>query len=85
VASYTADEFSVVSRHGLRFIPDSARHGTTAGGTTITLPDKATAYALEDTLSAIAHRYGKRSAEIVAMQLEYPWPVPSNRKTYSEP
>lgn len=63
---------AVESRNGLRIVPDQIasdwppeRHLPQIG----TAPP---AKALDDTLTAIRARYGKSTAELVAMQLEYP-------------
>jgi putative intracellular protease/amidase len=67
---------AVESRHGIRIIAD----GRTAPphGSSVPVPDRKPADALDQTLKSIEARYGGRTADVVAMQLEYPgghaWP-----------
>ena len=62
----------ITTEHGLRIVPD--RIGEDAAG----LPPAPTFFehppadALDNTLAAIAERYGQSTTDIVAMQLEYP-------------
>jgi putative intracellular protease/amidase len=69
--TFVAREGVVTSREGIRIVPDqfasqwpSARR--------ISLGDSKPARQLDETLAAIADRYGQRTGEVVAMQLEYP-------------
>lgn len=56
-------------RHGLRVLPD--RVGALPAATDV-VPLRALDRALDD----IGQRYGRRTAEFVGLQLEYPWPAP---------
>lgn len=71
-ATYAASTDAVESRNGVRIIPDllgtewpEDRHVSTSS-------DRLPADALDRTLDAITARYGERTADVVAMQLEYP-------------
>lgn len=68
--TFAALEGPVVSRSGLRLLPD----GTAARGERLApaLWTRPAAQALDASLEAIASRYGPRTADVVAMQLEYP-------------
>lgn len=73
VTTVSANNANVTTRHGLQIIPDQtvdAGNGKT--GVTID-PSTPAAMALRQTLEAISARYGKPTASVVAMQLEYPW------------
>lgn len=61
---------AVESRHGIRIIPDerTARSQRSA----MPVPDRQPAMAPDQTLADIEARYGRRTADVVAMQLEYP-------------
>ncbi len=60
------------SRNGLRILPDQVTGDWPADRLVPALEQKRPAEALELTLDAIASRYGLPTADIVAMQLEYP-------------
>jgi hypothetical protein len=62
------DGAPVVTRHGLRVLPDRV-------GSSPDLPPVASAHparAIDVALAAIATRYGQSTADFVAMQMEYP-------------
>ena len=62
---------AIVSANGVRILPDGvAEPGRQPLAFT---QDARPADTLDDTLSAIAGRYGPRTASVVAMELEYPW------------
>ncbi|MEO4001415.1 DJ-1/PfpI family protein [Mesorhizobium sp. CAU 1732] len=63
---------AVESRNGVRLIPDRVDAGMPEERRVSTFPDRKPADALDLTLDAIAVRYGERTTDIVAMQLEYP-------------
>lgn len=70
-----SDQPEVATRSGLRIVPDRVGVQQPASRTVAvgTLPP---AQALDQTLGAIAKRYGAATASVVAMQLEYPgWPA----------
>jgi hypothetical protein len=71
VVTYAATADARVTRNGLRIIPDEV---ATSWPEETTLPaiDTAPAQALDRTLQDIGGRYGERTADFVAMQLEYP-------------
>ncbi|MHC4042754.1 DJ-1/PfpI family protein [Bradyrhizobium sp. 23AC] len=60
------------SRGGLRILPDKVAADWPASLTPPDTVDLPPARALDQTLSAIDARYGARTADFVAMQLEYP-------------
>jgi putative intracellular protease/amidase len=66
-----AAEGAVESRNGLHILPDRAA-AWPAERLLPALKDRRPAVALEQALSGIADRYGRRTASFVAMQLEYP-------------
>lgn len=67
---------SVTSRNGTRIIPDRTSPASTVSGR-LSLPDGRTPVeSLDETLAEIGERYGERTADIVAMQLEYPFTAP---------
>jgi putative intracellular protease/amidase len=63
---------AVATRSGLRIIPDQVAVDWPAGRRLPAFEDKRPAESLDDALQAIAARYGMRTAEFVATQLEYP-------------
>jgi putative intracellular protease/amidase len=63
---------AVESREGLRILPDQTAADWPDERLLPAIDDKAPATALDDTLGAIGTRYGARTADFVAMQLEYP-------------
>ncbi|AYN20048.1 DJ-1/PfpI family protein [Alcaligenes aquatilis] len=70
VVTFSATGDAVESRHGFRIIPDE-RTATTHSNPVSALKHKP-ADALDQTLADIAARYGGRTADVVALQLEYP-------------
>jgi hypothetical protein len=65
---------AVESRNGVRVVPDQAEKNRPQGGLVSVFPDVKAANALDLALDAITARYGKRTTDVVAMQLEYPRP-----------
>ena len=59
------------SRSGMRIVPDTGEAAAPSGAAPLALTDWPPANLLDDTLSAIGQRYEERTAEVVAMQLEY--------------
>ena len=72
VVSFAASTEAVGTRGGLRIVPDEARRDWPLGRDVSRFPDQPPAVALDRALAAIAARYGARTADAVAMQLEYP-------------
>lgn len=72
VTTFATGAQTVETLNGVRLIPDSAR--SVARPVPI-FPESPPAAALDRTLDAIAVRYGNRTADVVAMQLEYPRPA----------
>lgn len=63
---------AIETRSGIRILPDQAAADRPAGRMLLSIGDMHPAKALDETLRAIAARYGARTADFVAMQLEYP-------------
>jgi hypothetical protein len=68
----------VVSGEGVTFVTETETETETETGAraraTVTPSEGAPFVALDASLAAISERYGKRTAEFVAIQLEYAWP-----------
>jgi putative intracellular protease/amidase len=63
---------SVVSRNGIRIVPDRTAAGWRADQSVAGIGRQRPADALDDVLAAVRERYGTPTASMVAMQLEYP-------------
>jgi putative intracellular protease/amidase len=70
--TFAATADALETRNGLRVFPDQVAARWPAEQQLPAAADRQPAKALEDALSAIAARYGPRTADFVAMQLEYP-------------
>ncbi|PIP01183.1 DJ-1/PfpI family protein [Pleomorphomonas carboxyditropha] len=70
--TYAASPGAVESCNGIRIIPDRSGIDWPADRRVPTFPDRKPANALDHALDAIAARYGARTSNVVAMQLEYP-------------
>ncbi len=70
--SYAGSPDAVVTMSGIRVVPDRAGTDWPDGRRVSTFPDRKPADALDQTLDAIAARYGDSTTGVVAMQLEYP-------------
>ncbi|WP_028032708.1 DJ-1/PfpI family protein [Chelativorans sp. J32] len=64
----------VMTANGVRVLPDQPREDWPENGRVSTFADLPPASALDQTLQAIAERYGKATTNVVVMQLEYPRP-----------
>jgi len=74
---------AVETRDGIRILPDRISADWSPQKLVSTYPGTSPAVALDRTLAALATNYGKPTANVVAMQLEYPGPVtlsPSQRE-----
>jgi putative intracellular protease/amidase len=69
--SYAGSPAAVESRNGIRVIPDRTVADWPVDRRVSTFPDRKPADALDLVLDAIAARYGERTTNVVAMQLEY--------------
>jgi len=65
------------TRNGLRMLADHVAASWPAEHLIPAVGDRQPARALDDALQGITARYGMRTADFVAMQLEYPTPSPS--------
>ena len=66
---------AVETRNGVRLIPDETAADRPEGQRVYAFAGQRPAEALDRALLAIATAYGERTAEVVAMQLEYPRPI----------
>lgn len=64
---------AVETRNGVRVIPDQVAISWPADRLLQGFDDRPPAQALHDALQQITTRYGARTTDVVAMQLEYPW------------
>jgi transcriptional regulator GlxA family with amidase domain len=70
--TYAASTDAVKSRNGVRIVPDRVDGVLSEDRRVSTFPDHKPADALDLALEAIGARYGERTTDVVAMQLEYP-------------
>lgn len=70
--SYAGSPEAVVTMNGVRIVPDRAGTNWPESRRVSIFPDRKPAKAFDLTLEAIAARYGDGTADVVAMQLEYP-------------
>ncbi len=70
--TFAASTDSIETRNGIRIIPDKPATGRLADEYLYTIADPRPVDALDQALLAITARYGERTAQIIAMQLEYP-------------
>ena len=75
--SYPGSLDTVVTMNGIRIVPDRAGADRPEEQRVSTFPDRKPADAFDLTLDAIAARYGASTADVVAMQLEYPRQIAS--------
>ncbi|NUT13258.1 MAG: transcriptional regulator [Cupriavidus sp.] len=62
---------AVESRNGIRVLPDELAVNRQEKGRTLAFVDQKAAHALDQSLRAIEARYGRATADVVALQLEY--------------
>lgn len=72
--TFAADAGALQTRHGIRILPDRVASDWPMDRTLPAIADRP-ALALDHALAGIAARYGGRTADFVAMQLEYPRPA----------
>jgi transcriptional regulator GlxA family with amidase domain len=70
--TFAAKADAIQTRNGLRIRPDQATASWPAERSLPTIAERRPAEALDQALHAIEARYGTRTADVVAMQLEYP-------------
>jgi transcriptional regulator GlxA family with amidase domain len=70
--TFAASAGAVETRNGLRVVPDQVVKETSAPSIPLLATDRKPAAALDNALQTISQRYGSRTADLVAMQLEYP-------------
>jgi transcriptional regulator GlxA family with amidase domain len=71
-ATFASSESAVVTANGVRVFPDLVGSQRPEERGVVTIPGQHPTQALDLTLQAIASRYGEPTANVVAMQLEYP-------------
>ena len=71
--TFSHTDTTVVTRNGLRILTDHVVESWPAEDLLPAITNQPPARALDDALEGIAARYGSRTADMVAMQLEYPW------------
>jgi putative intracellular protease/amidase len=74
--TFAASALSQETRNGIRIIPDRVAPTWSGGSLISTIENRRPVEALDDTLRAIANRYGAPTANVVAMPLEYPSNIP---------
>jgi transcriptional regulator GlxA family with amidase domain len=72
VVTFAPSTSVIASANGIRIVPDQNRADWPEERHVSTFPGQQPANALDRTLHTITERYGERTADIVAMQLEYP-------------
>jgi transcriptional regulator GlxA family with amidase domain len=77
--TFAPDNATRESRNGIRIVPDQVKASWPAA-TRLPAVDRQPATVLDEALDAIRARYGMRTAEFVAMQLEYPTLRRADRK-----
>ncbi len=71
--TFAASMSAVVTRNGIRILPGQVASAWPEERTVSLFPDQRPEVTLDLNLEAIAERYGRDTAWVVAMQLEYPW------------
>ncbi|GAA0490579.1 DJ-1/PfpI family protein [Pigmentiphaga sp. GD03639] len=71
--SFARTPQAVETRNKVRVIPDASPADRPSAAPMAAFTDRRPAQALDQTLHAIAGRYGAPTASAVALQLEYPW------------
>lgn len=71
--TFAASNEPVKTREGMRIWPDQVATGWAADQLIPAIAERRPAQALDGTLESIERRYGTETAQVVAMQLEYPW------------
>jgi putative intracellular protease/amidase len=71
-ATFAESAGTLKTRNGLRIVPDRVTTSWPAEKLLPAIGDRQPAKALDEALQAIAARYGTRTSDFVAMQLEYP-------------
>jgi putative intracellular protease/amidase len=64
---------AIMTANGIRILPGRVASAWPQERTVSIFPDERPEAALDRNLQAIAERYGRDTARVVAMQLEYPW------------
>ncbi|WEX09418.1 DJ-1/PfpI family protein [Chelativorans sp. AA-79] len=70
--TFASSRPAVMTANGVRVLPDQNTTDWAEERRVATFPDYRPADALDHALEAIARRYGERTTNVVAMQLEYP-------------
>ena len=75
--TFAASAQPVKTRGGLRIVPDQAAANWPPDRQAGMFPDRGPVGALNQTLLALAARYGESTSDVVRMQLEYPVAKPA--------
>jgi hypothetical protein len=78
--TWSLTEGAVETRNGVRIRPERVAASWPTGRLLPAIEGQKPATALDDALNGIAARYGRRTADFVAMQLEYPRDGAQRRK-----
>jgi hypothetical protein len=76
--AFSRSAAALLTRNGIRLIPDRITASWPAEDLLPAIGNQPPALALDDALRGISARYGMRTADFVAMQLEYPRPNASS-------
>jgi transcriptional regulator GlxA family with amidase domain len=71
--TFAASTSAIVTANGIRILPGQIADAWPQERIVSIFPDQRPEAALDLNLQVIAERYGRRTAKVVAMQLEYPW------------
>jgi hypothetical protein len=74
VSAVSDSEAPIMSRNGLKILPDRASRKTSADRTIVLGDDESAVVALDSALQSIEESYGAPTADFVALQIEYPRP-----------
>jgi putative intracellular protease/amidase len=72
IITFAASASAIVTANGIRVLPDQEAAGWPEDRRVSTFPDRRPVDALHHALHAITGRYGEPTANVVAMQMEYP-------------
>lgn len=75
VTTFADQPQPITTRQGIRIIPDQSGADWPGTARVLNFPAEKPAAALDRTLDQITTRYGSRTTDVVAMQLEYPRPT----------
>ena len=74
--TFASKSDAIETRNGIRILPDEVARNWPTERLLPLIGNRRPAEALDEALYAIAGRYGTRTTDVVAMQLEYPGSTP---------